>query len=238
MYATNYKLLYSLQIRVLNLFNTVNSPFYLTGGTVLGRFYLNHRYSADLDFFVNDCKNFKKEITPFDNLIRKNFLLQTDGSLITDDFVRYLILHEDILLKIEFANDVGYRYGLPLKNNVYNQIDNIRNILSNKLTCIIGRDEPKDFFDIVCLSLAYKFNWVQIINEAKEKAFVNEIDISKRIAEFPVEWLLQIDWLNESPNLANLKMQQEIISNDILLGKDNSLCQTNQSLDEVSINFI
>ncbi|MCD4795127.1 MAG: nucleotidyl transferase AbiEii/AbiGii toxin family protein [Bacteroidales bacterium] len=33
-------------------------PFYLTGGTALVRFYLNHRYSEDLDFFVNKRKKY------------------------------------------------------------------------------------------------------------------------------------------------------------------------------------
>lgn len=50
MFEPNYKTLYSLQTKVLQLFKTLNGPFYLSGGTALGRFYLNHRYSADLDF--------------------------------------------------------------------------------------------------------------------------------------------------------------------------------------------
>ena len=236
MSVLNYNRLYLLQTKVLKLFNSVNSPFYLTGGTALGRFYLNHRFSADLDFFVNAHKNFKTEIIPFDHLIRNNFTIQNEGSLITDDFVRYLIVQDEVLLKIEFVNDVSYRYGLPLKNNIY-QVDTIRNILSNKLTWIIGRDEPKDFFDIISLAIGYTFNWLELINEAKEKALINEIDISKRMAEFPTEWLLQIDWLNERPNNENLKMQQEIISNDILLGKNNSLCKTGIGLNDAIINF-
>jgi len=36
--------------------------FYLTGGTVLSRAYLNHRYSDDLDFFVNQNPNFEKQV--------------------------------------------------------------------------------------------------------------------------------------------------------------------------------
>jgi predicted nucleotidyltransferase component of viral defense system len=33
--------------------------FYLTGGTALSRAYLNHRYSDDLDFFVNAVNDFE-----------------------------------------------------------------------------------------------------------------------------------------------------------------------------------
>jgi hypothetical protein len=35
--------------------------FYLTGGTALSRCYLNHRYSDDLDFFINQAPDFKKQ---------------------------------------------------------------------------------------------------------------------------------------------------------------------------------
>lgn len=74
MSAINYNQLYSLQAKVLKLFNAINSSFYLTGGTALGRFYLNHRLSADLDFFVNNNLNFKKEIAPFEYILKNNFV--------------------------------------------------------------------------------------------------------------------------------------------------------------------
>jgi predicted nucleotidyltransferase component of viral defense system len=50
-YYTNN--LYPFQDLVLKLIMEVDDTFYLTGGTALGRHYLKHRYSDDLDFFVN-----------------------------------------------------------------------------------------------------------------------------------------------------------------------------------------
>jgi len=38
----------------------VDDSFYLTGGTALGRHYLKHRYSDDLDLFVNRNNDFKQ----------------------------------------------------------------------------------------------------------------------------------------------------------------------------------
>lgn len=52
--------LYPLQDKVLKVIGTSDTPFYLTGGTVLGRFLLNHRYSDDLDFFLNSDSDFKE----------------------------------------------------------------------------------------------------------------------------------------------------------------------------------
>jgi predicted nucleotidyltransferase component of viral defense system len=236
MSETNYKQLYSLQTEVLQVIKTVLNPFYLTGGTALGRFYLNHRFSADLDFFTNNSQNFKEITNSFHHLIRTNFSVQKEGSLITDEFVRYLVAKENVLLKIEFVNDVAYRYKSPIQHSVC-LIDNIRNIFSNKLTCIVGRDEPKDFYDIICIAEKYSFNWKELFGEACEKAFINEIELSKRIAEFPTEWLLNVDWLASKPNIENIKKLQEIISSDILLGVDNSLCRNGIQLEKAIIHF-
>lgn len=46
-YYTNN--LYPFQDLVLKLIMKVDDAFYLTGGTALGRHYLKHRYSDDLD---------------------------------------------------------------------------------------------------------------------------------------------------------------------------------------------
>jgi hypothetical protein len=77
----DYAKFYQLQDKFLLWCLTLGFPFYLTGETTLGRFYLHHRFSD----------------TPV-------------------------------------------------------------NILSNKLTAIVSRDEPKDIFDIIHLSLNYSFN--------------------------------------------------------------------------------
>lgn len=52
--------LYKLQNGVLNIVKELGTPFYLTGGTALSRGYYKHRYSDDLDFFVNNDSNFSK----------------------------------------------------------------------------------------------------------------------------------------------------------------------------------
>jgi len=40
----------------------ISKNFYLTGGTALAAFYLHHRMSEDLDFFVKEAKRLEKEI--------------------------------------------------------------------------------------------------------------------------------------------------------------------------------
>ena len=53
--------LYPLQDAVLKIVSAIPSKLYLTGGTALSRVYLRHRYSDDLDFFMNRDKDFEVE---------------------------------------------------------------------------------------------------------------------------------------------------------------------------------
>lgn len=102
-------------------------------------------------------------------------------------------------------------------------IDTPINILSNKLTAIVGRDEPKDIFDIIHLSLNYSFSWFDIFEHAKQKAVINELDVEQRLDSFPVEWFENVNWLN---NTIDFKSSREILSqiaDDFLFGKANSL---------------
>jgi predicted nucleotidyltransferase component of viral defense system len=50
--------LYPFQDQILQVLSRIDTGFYLTGGTALSRGYLNHRFSDDLDFFVNDDDRF------------------------------------------------------------------------------------------------------------------------------------------------------------------------------------
>ena len=58
--------LYALQDGVFQIME--NQNFYLTGGTALSRFYLDHRYSDDLDFFVHQNQDF---LSPIQEIIAK-----------------------------------------------------------------------------------------------------------------------------------------------------------------------
>ncbi|MBU4225365.1 MAG: nucleotidyl transferase AbiEii/AbiGii toxin family protein [Chloroflexi bacterium] len=53
-----FDVFYPFQDRVLEAFDQVDTGFYLTGGTAASRGYLGHRFSDDLDFFVNDDNRF------------------------------------------------------------------------------------------------------------------------------------------------------------------------------------
>ncbi|MBT8363190.1 MAG: nucleotidyl transferase AbiEii/AbiGii toxin family protein [Deltaproteobacteria bacterium] len=72
-----YNRLYAFQDEIMKIIHRQGVDFYLTGGTALSRCYLNHRYSDDLDFFINQAPDFKKQAQRKDVVdtlfIAKNF---------------------------------------------------------------------------------------------------------------------------------------------------------------------
>lgn len=97
------------------------------------------------------------------------------------------------------------------------------NILTNKLTTIIGRDEPKDLFDIIHIAQNYDFKWQEIFYHAKQKVVINELDVEERLISFPVEWLQNVNWLVTLPDIEFIRTTIRQIADDFLLGKANSL---------------
>lgn len=222
MSGKDYRKLYRIQDNVLETLKPFLDGFYLTGGTALGRFYLHHRYSEDLDFFVNADPDFKEKHLVIGKKLNEEFSLLPGQTVVYDDFARYFIVYENSVLKIEFVNDIAYRSGNPLDSK-YGLIDNPLNILSNKLTAIVGRDEPKDIFDIYMLARKYSFNWMHVFEEAKKKAVLNEIDVEQRIKSFPVGLLKNVDWFLHPFDQHHFTSGVFTLANDFILGRDNSI---------------
>jgi hypothetical protein len=212
--------LYPLQDSVLNVLNRVNGSFYLTGGTALGRYYLNHRFSDDLDFFLNRALDFHDQTEKAITELKQHF--PVDIRVASESYVQLILQPSQLALKVEFVNDVGYRYDKPISTTLFSRTDHWRNILSNKITALT-REAPKDIADIIFLSQKFHFNWVDIIFEAREKdSWINELQIFKMVNEFSVEKLSIVNWITP-PNYSVLSESLKTIAKDILMGKDNSL---------------
>jgi len=232
----DYNKLYQLQDKFLSWWFSLGLPFYLTGGTALGRFYLNHRFSDDLDFFTNADAQYSNSIATLNRKIKGQFEVDIQQSLFADDFTRFFITEDDLFLKIELINDVEYYAGKPAAYK-YGFIDTPLNILSNKLTALVGRDEPKDIFDIIHISASYSFNWMDVFNHAKQKAVINELDVEQRLALFPIEWLENVNWLASPINLEKYRIALNKIADDFLIGKANSLGENQPPIENAKPNI-
>jgi len=212
---------YPFQDELLRLLMETSVPFYLTGGTALSRFYLKHRYSDDLDFFVNRDPNFRQHCRVIIERIKETNITPEIGTS-SDSFLRVIVKKSGIHMKIDFVNDVPFHYGEFEKFQIFNKVDNWRNILSNKI-CALSRYEPKDVVDILFVAKKYEFEWEEVLKEAQEKdLWVEPIEISKIIKEFKSEFFNSINWV-EPPNITELSQLIKIVSQDIFYGNPNSI---------------
>jgi hypothetical protein len=139
-------ILYPVQDRAILAFQ--ETPFYLSGGTALSRGYYNHRYSDDLDYFVNYHADFQR-IAEVQVMKLQQIFIDTETDYKGEYFYRVFVGKER--LKIEMVNDVPSHIGGLVNHHVLGVIDSKENILANKLTAIVDRTLPKDIVDIYFL---------------------------------------------------------------------------------------
>jgi len=198
------KNLYPLQNGVLRAVENCNVRFYLTGGTALSRAYYNHRYSDDLDFFVNRDSEYDEQTDiVFAKLQEEGFFWNESKDFIKAPGFRTLKVgwnKSETVLKLDFVNDSTPHFGEFTKADFFNRIDPIRNILSNKLGAIF-RLAGKDVADIREIALHESIDWQEIINEARQKDAGVELpyiaEILKTIprSEFEgVNWIINPGW--------------------------------------------
>ena len=61
---------------------------------------------------------------------------------------------------------------------------------------------------------------------------INELDVEQRILSFPVEWLLNVNWLQAPPDLDSLALSIRQIADDFLLGRANTLGEGKTPIEE------
>jgi predicted nucleotidyltransferase component of viral defense system len=216
----SYIKLYKLQDKILDVIFSQKTEFYLTGGTCLNRFFYEKRYSDDLDFFTFNSSTFFYSITEILESF-KNKDIKFEKIVDSKSFVRVNILEKGLILQIDFVNDSVNRHGEFIFINNY-KLDNPLNILSNKITAVLGRDNPKDIFDIYLISKNTKFNWETIISNAKTKMIFQKDELIYRLETFPFYFLKNIK-LIDNDFLNGIEEEFPLIINDILENNKNSL---------------
>jgi len=213
----NYKKLYDLQDGVFNIVFSLNNSFYLTGGTCLSRFYWEKRYSDDLDFFTDNTSLYSLNVKEIEKELKINHKITK--LVESRDFIRVVI---DDILQIDFVNDRVPRYKdiIFLKNGF--RIDNVENILCNKVTAVIGRDNPKDIFDIYLIAKFHNFIWQNILNFSKKKMVFEEEDFVFKLKIFPESLMKEIKLVDQN-FLDNFTIDLPILIEDIINKSENRL---------------
>lgn len=213
--------LYPLQDDVLTEIGKVDTPFYLTGGTAISRFMLQHRFSDDLDFFVNRNPDFQRHVDALVSATRQ--CGEVAVSFRGEDFFRVLVTRDKVSLKLEFVNDVGYRVGIPHKHAMGFQLDTWENILANKITAL-SRQAAKDAVDIAFIALHHRFNWEEAINHARQKdGWIAEHEVAKLLLDFRMDKLNEVTFTPSGAASALTAATFQQLARDAFNGFDNSL---------------
>jgi hypothetical protein len=149
----NSKALTPLKRDFLVRFFARNRSFYLTGGSALGIFYLEHRLSYDLDFFTT-------EPGTIDWHLLENSVIGVAGEIqancwtitATPDFYRFELTRgtdreilDFVIERVPQIDPQKEQFG-PIR------VDTLREIMVNKICTLVGRTEIKDLVDLYFLS--------------------------------------------------------------------------------------
>ena len=160
------EILYPFQDEICQLIK--NDNFYLSGGTCLSRFYYQHRYSDDLDFFYDGLNGSKEGFSIESREISKRISekYRVEIEIDREYFKRIYVYKDKTPLKIEFVYENYKNIGDRQKHNEI-MIDTKQNLCANKITAIYDRKTVKDFIDLYYLMKEFIFEQAAVW--AKEK---------------------------------------------------------------------
>lgn len=114
--------------------------YYFTGGTALAEFYLQHRYSEDLDIFTREQRSLRADYIDLKQKL-ENKSLEVFSEIEEDEFIRFFVRGWEEIgkgLKIEFGRYAGAQ--MSPETTVENIIvDSFEDIAVNKVCAIYGR---------------------------------------------------------------------------------------------------
>lgn len=123
---------------------------HLAGGAALHLQPNSKRYSNDLDYFHDSVE---RVATAFDEdralLEERGYTVQLD--LNRPGYVRATVSQASERTSIEWAHDSAWRFLPPIKNEIVGYQLHPIDLAINKLLALAGRDEARDFLDILMI---------------------------------------------------------------------------------------
>ncbi len=146
-----------------------------SGGTALAFYYLQHRFSSDLDFMSQELLRSDYLLIEIKN-IAQNLQIQSIKSQKRLNRQEYWLQKKQEILKTEFVFYPFPFIKAPKKLKEFNlKIDSLEDMITNKVHAAYERSEPKDAFDIYCILQTRKIGFLQTFKWVKKK-FGVEID--------------------------------------------------------------
>jgi hypothetical protein len=185
----NSKAVTPLKRDFLKAFFALEKRFFLTGGSALGLFYLDHRYSFDVDLFTRDRPDWL-ELDGVMRLCADSLGATLELRRDAPTFRRYQLVRGDDSEIVDLVLDISAQLDpeKPWIDDV--RVDTLHEIFVNKITTLISRCELKDIVDLFFIEKnGYRVE--DYFEEARQKdggldpAMVSLLLNSLRIAEPP-----------------------------------------------------
>ena len=169
----------------LNAFtrSELKDVYRLSGGTALSAFYLEHRWSEDLDFFSSErvrlfkIEEFMKSLEFVDNIL---------FTKVFDRNIFKLTLADSNILKVEFTYYPRKNIEPPFIVDSL-QIDSFLDVLVNKICAIADRFDAKDYIDIYWALSYERMSLLKLIEYAEKKCEIKGIKhiLKSRLLQIP-----------------------------------------------------
>lgn len=141
-------LLTALQAEVLDAFFAEEQGYFLTGGAALAGYHLKHRETSDLDLFALDDDAPRRGGEVLGRLAERLGLARAQLRT-SPDFVRTALSRGDTEVVVDLVRDRS----LPLHPDKLVvgavRLDPLDEILANKLTTLVSRQEERDVIDVM-----------------------------------------------------------------------------------------
>lgn len=141
--------------------------FYLTGGTPLAAFYLQHRYSEDLDFFSEQeidlagLNVFIQQLSKGLDIQKIDFQQSFNRNLFFLHFRSGVLKTEFTYFPFTRIENGQSQFGMP--------VDSLLDIAVNKLFTIYQRTQARDYIDLYCICHKTGYAINDLIVKAKIK---------------------------------------------------------------------
>ncbi|MGD2088970.1 MAG: hypothetical protein PVH61_22520 [Candidatus Aminicenantes bacterium] len=159
-----------------------------------------------------------------ETLMAHEFKVETFG--MSRQFARFHIMHHqthpDMVLKADFINVKKVpHFGDFKSTDIFSKIDNMRNILSEKLT-FVYKKSPKDVADIWFICKNLWFQWKDVMEEASKKRAIEPLFVVNSLRNFSPTELNKINWI-KPVDTQSFEHDRAIIIKNIIAGHDNQL---------------
>jgi hypothetical protein len=121
---------------------------YLAGGAAMHIAPNSQRYSNDLDYFQDSVERVASAFAADRARLGEHGFV-VDVALEKAGFARAVVRKGSDATKVDWAHDASWRFLPPLRHPIAGYVLHPIDLAVNKLLALVGRDEPRDFLDIM-----------------------------------------------------------------------------------------